>query len=247
MKRELLSSAIMLKVLILATLLTSADEQATRIADEMMEALGGQENWDQARYIRFTNVRQDRRATFTWDRHLGRLRIEAKNDAGIPFVILMSIKSQQGSAYVEGRQLQGKEHSDYLARGSRMWPGATYWFLMPFKWKDPGVSLSYDGEEEVDGVLYDKVHLTFDSVGRSPGDQYWAYVNHKTHLMDRWKFKLEGGTEGDYRWTGWQRHGGLRVATERMGAEETIRFEDIYIGDTIPEELFTSPEPIKFP
>jgi hypothetical protein len=237
----------MLTLLIIATLLTPADEQATRIAAEMMDAMGGQENWDAARFIRFTNVRRERRATFTWDRQLGRLRIEAKNDAGIPFVILMNIQSQQGNAYVEGRQVQGKEHSEYLARGSAMWPGATYWFLMPLKWKDPGVILTYDGEEEVGGVVYDKVHLTFDSVGRSPGDQYWAYVNRKTHLMDRWKFKLQGGTEGDYRWTGWQRHGGIRVASERVGAEETIRFEDIFIGDSMPEEMFTSHEPIEFP
>lgn len=240
----------MLLALVVTTLLAATaveDEQATRIADEMMEAQGGQENWDKARYIRFTNVRRERRATFTWDRHLGRLRIEAKNDGGVPFVILMNIQSQQGSAYVEGRQLQGKEHSEYLARGSRMWPGATYWFLMPFKWKDPGVTLAYDGEEELGGVVYDKVHLTFDGVGRSPGDQYWAYVNRKTHLMDRWKFKLEAGAEGEYQWTGWQRHGGLRVATERVGAEETIRFEDVFIGDSVPEELFTSPEAIKFP
>lgn len=237
----------MLRLLIFATLLTAADEQAMRIADEMMAAQGGQANWDQARYIRFTNVRRERRATFTWDRRLGRLRIEAKNDAGIPFVILMNIQSQQGNAYVEGRQVQGEEHSEYLARGSAMWPGATYWFLMPLKWKDPGVILTYDGEEEVDGVVYDKVHLTFENVGRSPGDQYWAYVNRKTHLMDRWKFQLQGGAEGVYRWTGWQRYGGVLVATERIGAEETIRFEDIYIGDKMPEEMFTSHEAIEFP
>lgn len=237
----------MVIALVLTTLLTASDQQAVRIADEMMKAQGGQENWDKARYIRFTNVRRERKATFTWDRHLGRMRIEAKNDAGVPFVILMNIQSQQGSAYVEGRQLQGKEHSEYLARGSGMWPGATYWFLMPFKWKDPGVNLAYDGEEEIGGVVYDKVHLTFDNVGRSPNDQYWAFVNRETHLMDRWKFKLSAGAEGEYQWTGWQRHGGLRVATERVGAEETIRFEDVYIGDSMPEEMFTSPETIKFP
>jgi hypothetical protein len=237
----------MLKVLILAALLSANDEQAVQIADQVMEALGGQENWDQARFIRFTNVRRERRATFTWDRQLGRMRIEARNQSGIPFVIVMNIQSRQGNAYVEGRQLQGKELSEYLTRGSRMWPGATYWFLMPFKWKDPGVSLAYEGKEEVDGVTYDKVHLTFESVGRSPGDQYWAYVNPKTHLMDRWKFKLEAGAEGEYRWTGWQRHGGIRIATERVGAEEVIRFEDVYVGESIPDEVFASHEPVKFP
>ena len=237
----------MLPALILAALLTAPDEQATRVADEMVEAMGGHENWEQARFIRFTNVRGNRKPRFTWDRWLGRLRIESRNEAGIPYVILMNLKTRQGKVYVEGLALRGKELSDYLNRGARMWKGATYWFLMPFKWRDPGVNLSYDGEEKIDGVVYDKVHLTFDDVERSPGDEYWAYVNRDTHLMERWKFKLESGFEGDYRWTRWHRYGGIRVATERIGNDERIRFEDIFVGASMPDELFTSPEPVTFP
>lgn len=237
----------MLQAFLLAAVLTASDEEATRVADAMVEAMGGVENWEQARYIRFTNVRRGRKPTFTWDRWLGRLRIEARNEAGIPYVVLMNNKTQQGAVYVEGRPLRRKELSDYLKRARQMWAGASYWFLMPFKWKDPGVNLSYDGEEEIDGVIYDKVHLTFDNVGRSPGDEYWAYVNRDTHLMDRFKFKLESGFEGDYRWTRWHRYGGIRVATQRIGGDERIRFENIYIGDSMPDELFTSPAPVKFP
>ena len=243
----------MLQALILAAVLTAAseqgeqDRQAIRVADEMLEAMGGRENWEQARFIRFTNVRGNRKPTFTWDRWLGRVRIESRNDAGIPYVVLMNINTRQGNVYVEGRPLRGKELSDYLKRAARMWKGATYWFLMPFKWNDPGVNLSYDGEEEMGGVVYDKVHLTFDPVGTSPGDEYWAYVNRDTHLMERWKFKLESGFEGDYRWTRWHRYGGIRVATERIGNDERIRFENIFVGASMPDELFTSHQPVKFP
>ena len=240
----------MLQALILAALLTASDEQdqqATRVADEMLEAMGGRENWEQARFIRFTMVRRNRKRTLTWDRGLGRVRIESRNDAGIPYVILMNIKTRQGNVYVEGRPLQGNELSDYLNRAAQMWKGASYWFLMPYKWNDPGVNLSYDGEEEINSVVYDKVHLTFDDVGRSPDDQYWAYVNRDTHLMERWKFKLEGGAEGDYRWTRWHRYGGIRVATERVGNDERFRFEDIFVGASMPDAIFTSPEPFKFP
>jgi hypothetical protein len=237
----------MLQALLLAVLLTASDEEATRVADAMVDAMGGDENWEQARFIRFTNVRRGRKPTFTWDRWLGRLRIESRNDAGIPYVVLMNTKTRQGSVHVEGRPLRRKELSDYLKRARQMWKGASYWFLMPFKWRDPGVNLAYDGEEEIDGVVYDKVHLTFDNAGSSPGDEYWAYVNRDTHLMERWKFKLESGFEGDYRWTRWHRYGGIRVATERIGNDERIRFENIFVGASMPDELFTSPEPVKFP
>lgn len=238
----------MLPALILATLLTTSDgdEKAARVADELMEALGGHENWEQARFIRYTYVRRNRKPSFTWDRWLGRLRIESRNKNGIPFVILMNLNSRQGKVYLDGRPLRGEDLSKYLQQGVQMWKSSSYWFLMPFKWHDPGVHLAYAGEDELEGNMYDIVHLTFDD-GRDPGDQYWGYVNRETHLMDRWKFKLHAGFEGEYEWTRWHRYGGLRVPTQRVGGDEVIRFEDIHIGDSMPDELFTSPDPVEFP
>ncbi len=51
--------------------------------------------------------------------------------------------------------------------------------------------LAYDGEETIDGVVYDKLKLTFGKVGLTPGDTYWAYINRQTKLMDRWAYFLE--------------------------------------------------------
>jgi hypothetical protein len=226
----------------------TTDDQSTAIADRMMEAMGGQENWDQARFIRFTMLRRGHALNLTWDRYTGRYRLEAENDAGVPYVVLMNINSRQGKAYLDGKEVtDGKELSDFLNRALGMWHGETYWLLMPFKWRDPGVILSYEGQEKVGNVNYDVVHLTFDNVGRTPGDQFWAYVNPDTHLMDRWKFKLEKGFEGEYEWTGWQRVGGLLIATERVGAKETIKFEDIVVTDHMPDSVFESPAPVKLP
>ena len=240
----------MLQALIVATLLTASaqqDEKATSVAEQLMEALGGQENWDQARFVRYTYVRRGRKPVFTWDRWMGRLRIESRDQSGVPFVILMNLKARQGKVFVEGRPLRGEELSDYLKRGPRMWKGSHYWFLMPLKLNDPGVNLAYEGEETFDGAVYDIVRLTFDDATDEGGDAFWAYVNRETHLMDRWKYKLSGGAEGDYRWSQWHRYGGVRVATQRDGNDEVIRFEDIYVGDSIPDEIFSSPDPVTFP
>ena len=237
----------MFALLLVTTLLGAADDRADQIADALMQALGGRENWEHARFIRFVNVRHNRRTTFTWDRFEGRLRIDARNASGVPYVVLMNLHARQGRVFVEGRPLRGTELSEYLKRAERMWTGATYWFLMPFKWKDPGVRLSYQGEETVDGVLYDVVHLSFEGVGLTPGDQYWAYVNRETHLMDRFRFELESGAKGDYRWGRWHRHKGLLFATERRSDDEVIRFEDIAVAESMPHALFTDPEATEFP
>lgn len=225
-----------------------SDDRAIEIADQMIAAMGGQENWDRARFIRFTFLRRGRSLNITWDRYSGRYRLEAKNDAGVPYVVLMNINTRQGRAYLDGQEVQdGKELSEFLNRALGMWHGETYWFLMPFKWKDEGVVLTYEGQETIGSVNYDVVHLRFENVGRTPGDQFWAYVNPETHLMDRWKFVLESGYEGEYDWTGWKRVGGILVATERVGKEETIRFEDIVVTEQMPDSVFSSPAPVELP
>lgn len=216
------------------------DERADTVADQLMDALGGAERWEKARFIRFTFVRRGRPLNIAWDRYTGRYRLEALNDAGVPFVVLMNLQTQQGRALLDGQPVPDTELKDYLDRATRMWTGETYWFLMPYKLRDPGVIMSYDGEETVGSTTHDRLHLRFENVGLTPGDQFWVYVNRRTHLVDRWKFKLQGGSEGDFRWTEWKRFGGLMLATERLGPTgERILFEDIVVSDTVPDDVFT--------
>jgi hypothetical protein len=228
-------------------LLAASEEKAVLIAHQMMEALGGQERWEQARFLHFTYVRQGRRLTLSWDRHTGRYRLEGMNDTGVPYVVVMNLNSRQGRAALEGRVLEGAELSEYLNLATRVWTGETYWLLAPYKLQDPGAILTYEGEESEGGIVRDRLHLRFENVGLTPKDQFWLYVNRETHLLDRWRFKLQGGAEGDFRWTGWQRFGGILLATERIGANgERIVFEDIIVTDSMPDDVFTSLQPLAF-
>jgi hypothetical protein len=235
-----------LAMLLAAAPATAADEKANAIAEEMMKALGGSESWERARFFRFTFVRQGRPPlNLTWDRYMGRYRLEAANDAGVPYVVVMNLLTRQGKAAVEGRPLDGAELSEYLALASRIWAGETYWLLAPYKLRDPGAVLTYEGEETVGGTVQDRLHLRFENVGLTPKDEFWLYVNRKTRLLDRWRFKLQGGTEGDYRWTNWERFGGILLATERVGAGgDRILFQDIIVTDSLPDEAFTSLKPL---
>jgi hypothetical protein len=237
--------ALLAACLLAASAAAAADDRANAIADEMMEALGGRANWDRARFLRFTFVRQGRRLNLTWDRETSRYRLEAANDAGIPYVVVMNLATRQGRAVLDGRPLEARELSEYLALAARIWAGETYWLLAPYKLRDPGAILTYDGEESAGGTAQDRLHLRFENVGATPGDQYWLYVNRRTRLLDRWRFKLQSGAEGDYRWTGWERFAGILLATERLGANgDRIVFEDIIVTDSLPDEVFTSLAPL---
>lgn len=224
----------------------TADAKATEVAEQVLEALGGRQAWEDARYIRFTFVRGGRSLDIAWDRYTGRYRLDATNDANVPYTVIMNLNTRQGSAWLEGRPLTDKELSEYLTRASRVWAGETYWLLMPYKLFDPGVHLTYEGEETLDGKAYDVLHLEFENVGFTPGDTFSVFVDPKTHLVDRWRFKLQSGYEGDFRWTDWETFDGIRLATKRVSAGEepqTLLFKDIVVSHEAPDDVFTPPGP----
>ena len=122
-----------------------------------------------------------------------------------------------------------------------------YWLLMPYKMRDPGVMLRHEGEEKAAEGAWDKIVLTFDNVGLTPQDKYWVYVNQKTRLVDRWDYILKGGKgpATSFQWQGWQRYGRIMLAPERINAKDKTRiyFPVLAVPDSVPDAVFTSPEP----
>lgn len=67
-----------------------------------------------------------------------------------------------------------------------------YWFSMMHKLKDPGTNFKYLGVENVNGMTYDKVSLTFDAdvTKKKFNDQFILYFNPETHLIDEFYFSI---------------------------------------------------------
>lgn len=67
-----------------------------------------------------------------------------------------------------------------------------YWFTMMYKLKDTGTNYKYLGTENVDGILYDKVSLSYSAnvTKKEKNDEYILYFNSKTHLIDLLYFSL---------------------------------------------------------
>jgi len=132
------------------------------------------------------------------------------------------------------------------------WINDTYWLLMPYKMKDPGVHLKYAGEETRQGQEYDLVELSFEEVGLTPGDRYWAHINRSTHLMDRWSYILQDDPPGSqptvWDWNGWLRRGRILLCPEKVtvkkGATLKISHPVMEAYDTLPETYFTDPGPL---
>lgn len=229
----------------------AADEKADALAAQTLEAMGGQQAFDNTRFLRF------RFAGFRnhhWDKWTGRHRVEFTNRKGEHFVILENVNTKAGRAWRDGVELTGEEAKKAVEAAYGTWINDTYWLLMPYKLRDPGVTLTWDGEESIDGVAYDKLHLKFAGVGLTPGDQYWAYINRQTKLMDRWAYILQDYEAGRpataWKWGAWQRYGEIMLSSERtMVADEPrqLPLDQIAVDPTLPDAIFESGEALPEP
>lgn len=223
--------------------------RARELADRVMQALGGEEAWEETRYITFGFAGA---RTHWWDRYTGRHRLEGETREGERYLVLHDLDDQgeEGRAWLDGEPAEGERGAELVENAYAAWINDTYWLLAPYKLRDPGVDLSYAGTETVDGVEYEKLHLAFEGVGLTPGDRYWMYVHPDTGLVDRWAYVLESQEPPPtvWEWTGWARYGpGIMLADQRTHAESgrELPLSPISVPDELPETVFTSPEPVE--
>ena len=225
-------------------------DKATIIAEEAMEAMGGRENWDATRYLRFSFFGF---RTHYWDKETGRHRLSwTDRESGQSHVILMNLNTREGRVYTDGTEVTDTETRDgFLERARGAWVNDTYWLLMPYKLQDPGVDLTYEGEEVIDDAVYDKLHLSFDDVGLTPGDEYWAYINRDTRMMDKWVYLLqsrEGQDErsrGEWKWNAWRKYGDIMLSAERERMDgQKQSHENVAVFEHVDDAVFASPSPV---
>ena len=225
----------------------ASDPKATAVAERVMQALGGESAWNATRYLRwdFAVERGGKtlmRRAHTWDKWNGRYRVEATDKDGKPVVVTMNVNTKQGAATVGGAALSGEALKKALDDGYAWWTNDMYWLLMPYKMRDPGVSLAYAGEEKKGSDAWDKVLLTFEGVGLTPKDKYWVHVNRATGLVDRWEFVLKGEKTPPvpFEWKGWKAYGRIKLADDRVSPKDGTRiyFPVLDAPATVPDETF---------
>ena len=164
--------------------LANSDASAIKIADQVMEAMGGRKAYDETRYL-FWNFFGSR--TLLWDKHKGDVRIESQKD---DFTVVMNIHSMKGKVKMNGAELSHPDSlTKYLQKGKNIWINDSYWLVMPYKLKDSGVTLKHLGEEKTaNGKMADVLELNFKGVGKTPQNKYHVFVDRETKLVSQWTF-----------------------------------------------------------
>lgn len=220
-----------------------SDARANELADAVMEALGGREAWRQTRHLtwRFGPRRH------VWDKFTGNVRMEiADREGNEPVIILMNINSKQGEVYRGGERVSDDEQlAVMLDQGEAAWINDSYWLFMPYKLRDPGVTLRYVGRSEtLDGQPAEIIELTFDNVGRTPENKYHVYIDPESKLVVQWDFfRSAEQDEPDFQlpWSNWQRCGRIMLADDRGRGPQ---LGDLGVAETLPESVYRSTDPV---
>lgn len=224
-------------------------QRAEQIASGVMDALGGQRAWDGLQGLRWTfavtvndSVRNERR--HSWEKPTGRHRVEGLTRAGQKFVVLHTVgDTTQGRAWVDGTPIEGDSLHKLVKRAEAMWVNDTYWMLMPYKLRDPGVTLSWAGDTTVERRTYDRLALSFDQVGLTPGDRYWVWVDRTDRRVKRWDMVLQGNAPPpvSYTWEGWEQNEGLWFPAAHRRDSLNIATHPVEVVREFPAAEFEQP------
>lgn len=213
--------------------LTNSDTKAIAIADEVMNAMGGRQNYDQTRFIKW-NFFGSR--VHTWDKQTGDIRIDYLKENQ---TVLMNIHSMKGQAMI-GDTLINATHDRnpaIMQKAKAHWINDAYWLVMPFKLKDSGVTLKYVGTDNTQaGAEADVLSLTFKNVGVTPDNKYLVYVDKSSRLVTQWDF-YTNATDAEPRfqipWEGYTQHGLIQLS----GGRGKYALTDIEVLTTMPTTL----------
>lgn len=190
------------------------DEKAIALADEILMASGGQEAWNQTNFLQW-NFFGSRK--HIWNKKSGDLIIKGIKDT---FETRMNLNDLSGSVNLKGEELTHPDSLEkYILKARDMWRNDSYWLFLPFKLKDSGVQLSYEGKADLDSIVgCEKLSMTFNNVGKTPDNKYVLWVHPTSRHIVQWDFYPKAEDEKprfSTPWTNYQKVENIWLSDQR--------------------------------
>ena len=184
--------AILVVMLMLTPTLFAQPKSAEALADAIMKA-NGADHWGKVKIIRWTFAGGRKHV---WNLKDGTDVVTAKDGKSTTIkVTAMPTDPEEKKAF-------------------QAWTNDSYWLIAPLKIKDPGVMLSTAPNEKIDGKDLLVLHLKFQDVGMTPGDQYNMFIDPQTMLLSYWEYMPSANKKTRYSWEGYKDFNGIKIATE---------------------------------
>jgi len=195
-----------------------SDARAMALADRAMEAMGGRRHWDAVQCLGWSIFGR----THLWNKWTGDYRLQADT-----LLVIMNVNTGKGRAWSKGTEMPGGPALDaVLADARSIWINDSYWFIMPYKLKDTGVTLTYVGERTTeDGRTADVLTLTFKGVGDTPQNRYEVYIDRETGMVSQWSYfadRADAEPRFTLPWTDWKRYDGIKLASGHGSARAQV-------------------------
>ncbi|MBC3759816.1 hypothetical protein H7U19_15490 [Hyunsoonleella sp. SJ7] len=229
---SLLKNTIFTLLFCLSISAQQSDEKAITIANKVVDAMGGMENYNNTRFIKWDF---GKRILF-WDKWNGNVRVESPKDS---IVILININTLEGKVFEKDKLLDERSAKKWLKKGKNWWINDSYWLVMPWKLQDPGVTLKHIKTEKLEkGNMADVLQLTFSEVGVTPDNKYYVYVDQTDHLIKQWAFfKNFEDPEPKFihPWDNYQKTGDILLSFDRS----KFGPKNVVVKQGFNEKLFT--------
>lgn len=216
-----------------------SDHKAIEIANQVIEACGGQANWDSTRYVTWRNFGKRLQV---WDKWTGDIRVE-----NMITLVLMNVNTGKGRAWKYGKEITDpNDLQRALDFGYEAWAYDSYDVFLPFMLRNKGVILKYIGEGEVNDSPVDILEVTFDHVGPTPDALYHLHIDKKSRLLVQWDYYMDVGDEHPrfkLPWLNYKKYGKILLSADRGKKQHT----GLGVFDELPVSILTSPERINFP
>jgi len=214
--------------------LANSDPAAVELADSIMAAMGGWENWDDTRFISWKYF--DNRYLF-WDKREDRVRVESIKDST---TYIVNLKTLGGRVWIKGQELTETDSlSNMLRRAKSIWANDSYWLVMPFKLKDNGVTLKYLGEDTLmTGGRCNVLELTLKSDGATPQGKYHVFVDLADNLVKQWAYysNVSQDSANFVRpWDNYKKYGKLLLSADRSDGSGP---KEVSVKSSVNEEIF---------
>ncbi|MBK0382034.1 hypothetical protein I5M32_03600 [Pedobacter sp. SD-b] len=248
MKKINLLYAFIFAVVFSACAQNKPDKEA--VFANVWKAVGGKSTFEKSRYFEFTftPIRDGKESMgrhHIWDRYTGDYRFESTSADGAKMVVLFNTKTKVGKAYQDGKQLPDSTANKQITKAYAAYINDSYWLMSPLKLQDEGVNTQLEDTQEINGQKCDVIHLNFDKVGLTPGDQYWLYVNDATGEVIQWKFLLQNQKKpAIFEWEPYQDLGnGLKLSVKKTNTESntSIYFPIAKVLQKVDKDTFTKP------
>lgn len=205
----------------------AGEKTPSHVVETVWSHLGGRAAYEKARVLEFVWVVEKDGAVVAarrhlWDRYTGAYVLGTRDkETGDSLDVYMDVHKKTGTVLRNGVPLGDEDSPKHVENAYAAHINDSYWLVSPTKLEDPGVELSVAESDSATGLAV--LHLSFEKVGLTPGDQYWLYVADDGRI-GKWRFLLEGGREGVFDWCDEKDCGmAIRLSTNKVSADGTLR------------------------